>query len=495
VQFVDTDPRIGWINGSISFGPNMREGLINQTGVSEYWLHFVDLLGRRLGDVVAAVPAVDGLPDDCCPSQAYTVNLAVALPLGFSRLAIAPVVDGMLLPRGALTEPILDFVGDDGTGDSTSTQTTTEGQQELAQVVLVIETPLRAELLTDTVTLDTLGECLQSELALPPDTQVELEAVEASAGSDSRAELVYSLRAPVGAAPPLGGAATTTGAMDLAQLEQNFSSCLAAVGSESYDVKVVSLSIASAEGAGNASSTRAVPPPLPEGDEVPEAAMAAAWVGVFAGTCIVGVVSGFLSALACLTRKKDKVLPYRSSDEVQEGEAKEEEVKEWIADEVPRYSSPPSGSPSPAIPSSDGNTNGAAGSGDLAAGGCALEREDAARKAEMLPHPDTRAIPEAPPPLLLPPPLPPAWVGGDSPTVRDGRDDGEALASLLAARAAAGAAAQADFDGRAFERADVSPCFSSVIPSSSAVVPGTRRPEESLARVDFQCLVVMKRGQ
>lgn len=105
---MDTDGRAGTYSGTLTFGPNQVDGMINETMIKEYKVYFVDAHRRKL-KLVAKVPR-SASPSNtaCCETDYYQLPMTeVPLessegdPPGPSRIMIVPVdIAGAEMPLG-----------------------------------------------------------------------------------------------------------------------------------------------------------------------------------------------------------------------------------------------------------------------------------------------------------------------------------------------------------------------------------------------------------
>lgn len=114
---IDTNAAPGEIAATVQFGPNTLDGVVDESGILSYSVFMVDECNKRIGDALATVEVVPGLPQGgCCQSDAYTVAVAAQLPFnttGASLMIVAETSAG-LLSVGAVTG----FVADDASGSS-----------------------------------------------------------------------------------------------------------------------------------------------------------------------------------------------------------------------------------------------------------------------------------------------------------------------------------------------------------------------------------------
>jgi len=111
--FEDLDGREGYITGSVSFGPNSINGIVDEEPITGYAVYLVDECGVQFGIPVASVAKRPGVPQGCCEHSAYTVQVnALAIPLdhGMLRLSVVPWTPAGPLPVGELTRNVFDYI-------------------------------------------------------------------------------------------------------------------------------------------------------------------------------------------------------------------------------------------------------------------------------------------------------------------------------------------------------------------------------------------------
>lgn len=109
----DTDGREGYISGTISFGPNAINGVVDEGPITGYAVFLVDDCGEHVGVPVATVAKRRGVPQGCCQRSTYTAEVKSTIyPVdhGTLRLAVVPFTPTGPLPVGALTRYVVDYV-------------------------------------------------------------------------------------------------------------------------------------------------------------------------------------------------------------------------------------------------------------------------------------------------------------------------------------------------------------------------------------------------
>lgn len=117
----DEDTREGFLRTVIEFGPNILNGLVDETGISGYSIYMVNNCHEKLSSRLAHVNITNhtytgrAVRDPCsCPSSTYRVEVATQLPSGQSqraqvRLMVVPMtLRGTDLPMGVSTGALQD---------------------------------------------------------------------------------------------------------------------------------------------------------------------------------------------------------------------------------------------------------------------------------------------------------------------------------------------------------------------------------------------------
>lgn len=114
----DTDPREGFIQLELYFGPNILAvgggggGIVYELGIIGYTVYMVDSCLRIRGAPVAEIDTIVGLDASCCTPKAYGVNVTAELPFNSSSmtLMIVPRTLGGNFSVGAVTRLYEDLV-------------------------------------------------------------------------------------------------------------------------------------------------------------------------------------------------------------------------------------------------------------------------------------------------------------------------------------------------------------------------------------------------
>jgi len=128
----DTDPRIGYIQVQISWGPNSFDGIIDEesAGILGYAVYVVSDCGERQGNALATVQSygIKQGTENCCNQEMYGVNVALQLAYGVTRQAfmVVPLTSIGTLDVGWVTSPIVDEW--DETGAIPASQAVTNNQ-------------------------------------------------------------------------------------------------------------------------------------------------------------------------------------------------------------------------------------------------------------------------------------------------------------------------------------------------------------------------------
>jgi len=165
----DVDIREGEFDINLEFGPNLINGVVNESNISGYAVRLVNYwCQRKRGPKLAFVPkngSFDGtvVEDACgCPSQAYKVRVQGSLPDShvrdgrpngeFVRLMVAPVTDtGHELPIGTVSALLQDYFTTTTTTTTTST-TTSSTTSTTSATTITMTTPTATT--TETMVFD-----------------------------------------------------------------------------------------------------------------------------------------------------------------------------------------------------------------------------------------------------------------------------------------------------------------------------------------------------
>jgi hypothetical protein len=89
LNFSEADWTAGRYLGSLTFGPNMVGGIVNEEGIEGYRIHVTDGAGLILGDNISFVES-QGIVKNCCVVETYVLWLDVAIPAQAVSFLIAP---------------------------------------------------------------------------------------------------------------------------------------------------------------------------------------------------------------------------------------------------------------------------------------------------------------------------------------------------------------------------------------------------------------------
>lgn len=88
----DSDPRQNYFTGSVSFGPNRVDSMIDETSVSGYKVLLVDSAGATLSTVSTVAKSNVATSDCDCNANAYTVQMtAVELHASVAGVMIVAI--------------------------------------------------------------------------------------------------------------------------------------------------------------------------------------------------------------------------------------------------------------------------------------------------------------------------------------------------------------------------------------------------------------------
>lgn len=95
-EVVDTNAAAGEFSGRITWGPNMRDGSIDEKSISGYKVVVVDRCGLPLevpgGTSFRYLPK-HGLTAPCCAREAYSLTWSLTLPERYSHFMVVPYSD------------------------------------------------------------------------------------------------------------------------------------------------------------------------------------------------------------------------------------------------------------------------------------------------------------------------------------------------------------------------------------------------------------------
>jgi len=123
-SFTDSDARFGVVTGQLFFGPNQKDGFVDESLLWGYRLSFVDACGADLGEI-AKVAKRDYPPAICCDPERYSFHLkSVQAPAGAVAILVAPYKGNWRL-LGGMTISFVDFyISSTTTASLTETSTT-----------------------------------------------------------------------------------------------------------------------------------------------------------------------------------------------------------------------------------------------------------------------------------------------------------------------------------------------------------------------------------
>lgn len=93
MHVADVDRRAGYFQGTIEWGPNMIDGIVNETLIDRYFVLIVDSCNVVLS-VVGMKPKRGDVPAACCLVDAYQLTFATQLPDNYDRFTVMAVKDG-----------------------------------------------------------------------------------------------------------------------------------------------------------------------------------------------------------------------------------------------------------------------------------------------------------------------------------------------------------------------------------------------------------------
>jgi len=108
----DDDDREGFFNGTLTWGPNIIGGVVDESIIDSYLVLLVDDCGSYL-TTVAEVTKVGVATGSCCNPEVYSLPLIMELPAGYHHFQIH-VVSGPKTTRpfyvegGSSSGPIID---------------------------------------------------------------------------------------------------------------------------------------------------------------------------------------------------------------------------------------------------------------------------------------------------------------------------------------------------------------------------------------------------
>lgn len=108
----DFDPRRGYYSAEIMFGPNLLDGIVNETMLTSYLVLLVDSCGSFLKNVGQLLVKKNYNETSCCDTQRYSLKVEMKLPKGADHFMIHGVQKGPLpfyVEGGVATRKIKDW--------------------------------------------------------------------------------------------------------------------------------------------------------------------------------------------------------------------------------------------------------------------------------------------------------------------------------------------------------------------------------------------------
>lgn len=122
--FTDSDPRYGFVTGRIFFGPNQKDGFVDESVLWGYRLSFIDDCGADLAEI-GKVGKRDYPPAICCDPERYSFGLeGVPVPAGATAIQIAPYKGNWRLLGGVNVSLVDFYISSTTTTSLTQTYTT-----------------------------------------------------------------------------------------------------------------------------------------------------------------------------------------------------------------------------------------------------------------------------------------------------------------------------------------------------------------------------------
>jgi len=107
----DVDRRRGYFQGVVEWGPNVRNGTVDESMIDRYYVLVVDSCDVVLS-VAGMVPKHVGTPTGCCKADAYRLSVNLELPPNYHRFNIMAVKDSspkFIVQGGLSSGPITDL--------------------------------------------------------------------------------------------------------------------------------------------------------------------------------------------------------------------------------------------------------------------------------------------------------------------------------------------------------------------------------------------------
>merc|ERR1712046_274635 len=89
----DADPRRGYFAGEVWWGPNLLDGVVNETVITSYVVLLVDSCGSFLA-TVGQLNVRQGSSTECCAADWYILRVEIQLPAAAHHFMIHGVQNG-----------------------------------------------------------------------------------------------------------------------------------------------------------------------------------------------------------------------------------------------------------------------------------------------------------------------------------------------------------------------------------------------------------------
>lgn len=97
----DLDGRPGFYSGTVSFGPNQVDGMINETIIREYRVYYIDVHMQKSSMIAAFNRSVAESNTACCDTETYQFNLKNVPVAEYAGAMVVPVdTNGVEMPLG-----------------------------------------------------------------------------------------------------------------------------------------------------------------------------------------------------------------------------------------------------------------------------------------------------------------------------------------------------------------------------------------------------------
>eukprot|EP00913_Durusdinium_trenchii_P028800 g27007.t1 len=122
--FMDSDPQFGVVTGKIHFGPNQKDGFVDESLLWGYRLSFIDDCGADLGEIGKVAKSED-FQAICCDPERYSFHLeSVPVPPGATAIMIAPYKGNWRLLGGVNVSVVDYYISSTTTTSLTQTSST-----------------------------------------------------------------------------------------------------------------------------------------------------------------------------------------------------------------------------------------------------------------------------------------------------------------------------------------------------------------------------------